>query len=99
MILIKAYLGNDARRITVDELIPFADLRAMLMKLFAVSGSGEPISPSPAPAQFWMCAPPTPSSFSSSISISISSIAQFARGGAEPVTGVRVHPRRPRSKS
>jgi hypothetical protein len=53
MVLIKAYLGNDARRVTVEDDIPFADLRAMLMKLFAVSGSGEPITP-PAPTQFWM---------------------------------------------
>lgn len=57
MVLIKAYLGNDARRITVEDDIPFADLRAMLMKLFAVSGSGEPITP-PAPTQFWMYARP-----------------------------------------
>ncbi|ELR14008.1 PB1 domain containing protein [Acanthamoeba castellanii str. Neff] len=53
MVLIKAYLGNDARRVTVEDDIPFADLRAMLMKLFAVSGSGEPITP-PAPTQFWI---------------------------------------------
>jgi len=46
MVLVKAYFGTDARRVTVEDNIPFVELHSLLQKLFSASCSEQ--------SKFWI---------------------------------------------